>query len=191
MDAAAQILRAGRQPTVADAAATAGVHRATAYRYFRTPEALRSEAALTAAAPTPEELVEGVSPDDPFALLDAVVAGFAVFAFADEALIRANVRHTVDQWFDGGEAVERGSRRFDYLAPVVAAVAERLSEQEVDRLRSALALVFGAEAVMVTRDVCGLDPARATEVMRWSAATLLAAALEPVAEGVDAVEQEE
>ncbi|NWJ73940.1 hypothetical protein HX744_26025 [Pseudonocardia sp. ICBG1122] len=122
VDAGVEILRANRRPTVADAAAVAGMHRATACRCFPTPESLRSEAALTAGAPSAQRLVEGVSPDDPFALLDAVVVGFAAFG-----------------------------------------------------------LVFGAEAVVVTLDVCGLDPAAATEVMRWSAPTILTAVLDPEA----------
>jgi hypothetical protein len=41
----------------------------------------------------------------------------------------------------------------------------------------ALALVMGAEALIVTRDVCRLQPDEATEVMRWAAATLIRGAV--------------
>ena len=72
----------------------------------------------------------------------------------------------------------RDTRRFDYLAPVLEAVTDRLDAAQASRLRSALALVFGAEAVVVTRDVCQLEPDAATAVMRWAAATLLQGALD-------------
>jgi hypothetical protein len=36
---------------------------------------------------------------------------------------------------------------------------------------------MGAEALVVTRGVCRLEPAEATEVMRWAAATLIRGAL--------------
>jgi hypothetical protein len=50
------------------------------------------------------------------------------------------------------------------------------------RLRNALTLVFGAEALIVTRGVARLDPSQATEVMRWAAATLIRGALASEAE---------
>jgi hypothetical protein len=46
------------------------------------------------------------------------------------------------------------------------------------RLRFALTLVFGAEALIVMRDVCRLEPEEATEVMRWAAITLIRGATE-------------
>jgi AcrR family transcriptional regulator len=177
VEAAAALLREGRQPTVAEAAAEAGVHRATAYRYFPQVGPLLAEAALTARAPTPAELVHGVPADDPAALLDAVVTGFARFAFAEEALVRTAVLHDVEQWFSPDPDDIRGTRRFDYLAPVLDAVSGRLDEAGRRRLSSALALTFGAEAVVVTRDVCALDPEEATETVRWAASALLRAAL--------------
>src|SRR5215216_2820839 len=48
LNSAVGLLRQGRQPTVAEAAEAAGVHRATAYRYFPTPQSLLADAALTA-----------------------------------------------------------------------------------------------------------------------------------------------
>jgi hypothetical protein len=48
-----------------------------------------------------------------------------------------------------------------------------MDEADLRRLRFALTLVFGAEAVIVTRDVCRLDPDEATDVMAWAAVTLV------------------
>jgi hypothetical protein len=99
-------------------------------------------------------------------------------------VFRTIVRATIDRWFaaradgaeaDGGARPIRQTRRFDYLAPVLAATT--LPEPERTRLGHALALVFGAESVVVMRDVCGLDPEEAVETTAWAAATLLRGAL--------------
>jgi hypothetical protein len=129
-------------------------------------------------------MLRDVAPDDPFALLDAVVRGVSAAAFREEALFRTIVRATIDRWFsdraesdgvDGGNRPVRQTRRFDYLAPVLAATG--LPEPERTRLSNALALLFGAESVVVMRDVCDLDPDEAVETMAWAAATLLRGAL--------------
>jgi AcrR family transcriptional regulator len=199
VDAAAAIVRQGRRPTVAEAARDAGVHRATAHRYFPTSESLMVEAALTASGPSPSEMVAGL-PQDPFVLLDAVVRGVSAAAFANEAVFRTIVRVTIDRWFaaqenrspaapsvltppaQGTQSDQEGTpvpetRRFDYLQPALDALGGTVEPERLRRLRYALALVFGAEAVVVTRDVCRLDATEATDVMAWAAATLLRGAL--------------
>jgi AcrR family transcriptional regulator len=185
VDAAAVMIRKGQQPTVAQAAEAAGVHRATAYRYFPTPESLLVEATLSATGPPVAELVAGVPVDDPFALLDVVVRGVSGAAFREEAMFRQAVRSSIDRWFASSrdaapDELVRRTRRFDFLEPVLTAVAGRLDDGQLRRLQMALALVFGAEAVIVTRDVCRLDVGEATEVMAWAAATLLRGALDEV-----------
>jgi len=184
VDAAAAELRAGRQPSVADAAAVAGVHRATAYRYFPTLDALLTDAALSVGAPDPASVVAGVSPDDPLALMDAGVRAVAEFSFREEAVFRSIVRLTIDRWFEAQgdpDQADRGpirqTRRFGIIDAALAPLAEALPDAALHRLRMALALVFGAEAVVVTRDVCGLEPDEATEVMAWAATTLIRGAL--------------
>jgi AcrR family transcriptional regulator len=78
VEAAADLLRQGQQPTVAAAAAAAGVHRTTAYRYFPTAQSLLADAA---------------------GLMDAAVRTIAEVVFAEEAVFRNIVRATVDRWF--------------------------------------------------------------------------------------------
>ena len=98
VDAAAAILRQGRQPTVAEAAAAAGVHRATAYRYFPTPQSLLADTALRAGTPDERDVFEGVDPCDPLALIDAAVLEIGELMFREEAMFRNIVRVTVDRW---------------------------------------------------------------------------------------------
>jgi AcrR family transcriptional regulator len=183
LEAAVAILREGRQPTVAEAAEAAGVHRATAHRYFPTPQFLVAEATLTVGDPDPSEAYRGVSRDDPLALMDAGVRAVAAYMFREEALFRSIVQITIERWFAQQAAPEaqrepvRETRRFGWIDRALEPAAAALEPAALRRLRNALTLVFGAEALIVTRDVARLTPDEATQVMRWAAATLIRGAL--------------
>ena len=180
--AAVAMLREGRQPTVADAAEAAGVHRATAYRYFPTSHSLLTDAALTAGAPDLDETYRTVPHDDPVALMDAGVRAAAAYMFREEALFRSIVQLTIERWFTQQDSHDpepipvRETRRFMWIDRALEPLTDTLPAESLYRLRNALALVFGAEALIVLRDVARLDPEQATQVMRWAAATLVAGA---------------
>ncbi|MCA1648152.1 MAG: TetR/AcrR family transcriptional regulator [Chloroflexi bacterium] len=182
LDCAVTMLRQGRQPTVAAAAEAAGVHRATAYRYFPTPQSLLTEAALTLGDPDPDETYRGVRSDDALRLMDAGVRAVTAYMFREEALFRSIVQLTIERWFaqQAAHATDpepiRETRRFRWIDRALEPLADTLNAHALRRLRSALALVFGAEALIVTRDVAGLVPDEATEVMCWAAATLISGA---------------
>jgi ABC-type lipoprotein export system ATPase subunit len=53
----------------------------------------------------------------------------------------------------------------------------RLTGAQQRRLKAALALAGGVEALVVMKDVCRLDDAEAQEVLRWVATVLLEAGL--------------
>jgi AcrR family transcriptional regulator len=191
VDAAAQILRSGRQPGVAEAAEAAGVHRATAYRYFPTTQSLLADAALVVVSPDfAKAFHEGhfaqTDPADAVGLIDAAVQTLAELMFTEEAAFRNIVRATVERWFaerDHPDAVPdpeaiRQTVRFTWIDHALAPLRDTLPADRFGRLRFALTLVFGAEALIVMRDVCRLEPEEATEVMRWAAITLIRGATE-------------
>lgn len=184
VDAAAGILRSGRLPGVAEAAAEAGVHRATAYRYFPTSQSLLADAALQVVTPDftrvfSEGYFAGTHPADAAGLMDAAVRTMADLMFAEEATFRNIVRATVDRWLAEREHPDpdpdaiRQTSRFEWIDHALAPLRDTLAPEELRRLRYALTLVFGAEALIVMRDVCRLEPDEATEIMRWAAVTLI------------------
>jgi AcrR family transcriptional regulator len=190
--AAAALLREGHQPTVAEAAAAAGVHRGTAYRYFPTPQALLTDAALTAGAPDPAEMYRGIPDDDALALMDAGVRAVSEYMFREEALFRSIVRVTIDRWFaqqgstDPDPPPVRQTRRFGPIDRALEPLRGKLSPRSLRRLRYALCLVYGAEALIVTRDVAGLEPQEATDIMGWAAKALITQALAEAREATEA-----
>ncbi|MFJ6082522.1 TetR/AcrR family transcriptional regulator [Streptomyces sp. NPDC092369] len=190
VDAAVELVREGRPVTVADAAHKAQVSVATAYRYFSNPQDLLRETQTVARGF--ETLAD--LPDDPAERLDLVVSRTADLQLGDEAVWRAVLRAALERWTDpaadtgtgagaGTEAVPTRNRlRFDLTRAALEPLADTLPPDLHRRLTMAATMVYGVEALVSTRDVCGLDPEESKDVMRWAARALLEAVQREAAE---------
>jgi len=184
VEAAAHLLRQGVEPTVAAAAEAAKVSRATAYRYFPTPESLQLEVAgVTPAYEPVEQLVRTLKGDDAEARLLSFVDLFNSVSFAEEARMRMALKVYLDTWFaargDAGQSPPvREGRRMRWLDQVLEPARRRLPKQQWRRLQAALALTAGADAMIIMKDVCRLTDEEAQETLLWAAQTLLRAGLE-------------
>ncbi len=180
VDAAAKLLRTGVTPSVAAAAEAAQVSRATAYRYFPTPESLQLEVAgVTPTLAPVEQLVGSLEGDDVEARLAAFQGIFNSLAFANEAQMRMALKVYLDTWFGNTDAPApvREGRRMRWLETVLAPAKRGSSKKQWRRLQAALALTMGTDAMVVMKDVCRLDDDEAQEVLSWAARTLLQGAL--------------
>ena len=182
--AAAELLRQGKSPTVAEVADAALVSRATAYRYFPTQEYLLSEAALESIREEADQILGALeSTTDASSRIDAVVHGLQERTVGQEAGFRALLRLSLEQPFeqsDGqepGEPRRRGARRLDWIEQALAPVWNRFDQQTQRRLLGTLSLCIGIEAVVVLRDVCGYSAQEAIEISRWAAQAILEAGL--------------
>jgi len=179
VEAAARLLAGGVEPTVATAAEAAKVSRATAYRYFPTPEALHIEiAGVTPAYAPVEVLIQALAGDDSEARLLAFVGKFNAITFAEEARMRMALKVYLDTWFAsrGDEAKApaiREGRRMRWL--------DRVLEPARRDMTKARWRTGGTEVMVIMKDVCRLDDAEAQEVLLWAAQTLLRAGLEDAA----------
>lgn len=180
---AAQQLRAdaGETPTVAEAAASAGVSRATAYRYFPTQEALEVEVATIGPdVAATEEALAGFSTEDVEERLSTLLEAFTPIVTAKEEHFRRALWVYQDTWLrsrrngDDAPAVREG-RRMRWLDRVLEPLD--LPDDERRRLQAALALTLGGDSVLVLKDVCGLEDDEALDVLRWTAIAILRAAL--------------
>jgi AcrR family transcriptional regulator len=184
--AASELLRRGAAPpTVAEAAEAAKVSRATAYRYFPTQEALLVEVAALGPVVAPVEAVLAALPPegDPEARLLRLLDAFNPVLFADQATMRTALRVYLDIWFEnrraGGESPPvREGRRTRWLDEALAPVQRGMPAREWRRLRAALSLTLGSEALIVMKDVCRLGDEEALAVLRWAATALLRAGLD-------------
>jgi AcrR family transcriptional regulator len=183
IEAATALLREGKPPTVAEAAERALVSRATAYRYFPTQESLLLDVARVEPLMKPvEDLVASFPTNDAAQRLSALVGTMMPALLSDEALIRTGERVYMDTWLanqrDGNHTPVRAGRRMRYIDEVLRPLGQRLSETGRQRLRCALALTLGTEALIAMKDSAGLDDdEEIVATLEWAAGALLRAAL--------------
>ncbi|MFI6165797.1 TetR/AcrR family transcriptional regulator [Nocardia sp. NPDC051052] len=182
--AALELARNGHSPSIAEVAEAAKVSTATAYRYFPNPQSLWSDMATRQAGTTggfPDFLDD--LPEDVEDRIERVVRECCAFQFADEVVWRGVLRATLDRWFSQVDVAEaervpvRGVTRLEMARVALAPLRDTLSAERLERLVNAVVLVFGVEALVSTRDTCGLDPEAATDTMSWAARALVRAAI--------------
>lgn len=169
---ASEMMRRGLSPSVSEVAEVAGVSRSTAYRYFPTlADMLRAVVA--------EALGPILSWGDPAAKSEARLQSLYSKTFRrlaeHESTFRAAIRQSLEPSMEvpGDKTLGRGHR----LALLQRAVSDSgLTPAQSTRLVQALSLTFGIEALIVLKDICGLDDQSAEEVAVWAAGALLNAA---------------
>jgi AcrR family transcriptional regulator len=185
VDAAQQLHRQGRRPTIAQAAEQARVSRATAYRYFPTQEALMVEVTgVTPRVVEVEKLLGSLTTEDVERRLLLLLETFGQIALAEEAEFRTALLVYLDTWLrshrngNNNNAPDvREGRRMRWLDKVLEPLDD-LPEEQKRRLRAALALTMGMDSIVIMKDVCRLDDHEALAVLRWVATVLLRAGLE-------------
>ncbi|HYF26581.1 MAG TPA: helix-turn-helix domain-containing protein [Baekduia sp.] len=169
LEATRELLAAGASPTVEDAAALAGVSRATAYRYFPNQRAL-----LVAAHPEVEaaSLLGDDAPADLQARLERAVRELVRLTLDTEPELRAMLRISLESEATQ-ELVLRRGRAIGWLHDALAPLEGVLPERELRHLVLAIRTACGIEALVWLTDVAGLSRPQAAEQMRWSALALL------------------
>lgn len=181
--AAGRLIAAGASPTLADVAEHALVSKATAYRYFASADALIAEVMFDRNFPS-ESQVLGPLGDDAATRVLAVEAAVNDTLLSHEHAMRMIVRNAVEMALNAADGtVHRVGRRHELIAAAVAPLAKTLKPEALKRLRHALALVIGPEAILAARDVCGLSAGETRKVTRWAAEALVAQALAGLVRG--------
>jgi AcrR family transcriptional regulator len=180
LEAATELTRHGKVPSVAEAAEAAAVSRATAYRYFPTQGAL-----IRAAVDHVFRLltVDSFETEDPLERVDLVASMLWGFMRANEVVPRSALLLSQQQWLrlqageDLGEPPIRRGGRLELIRAALAPLRGRLDKRALTRLEAALAMVIGIDARVVLRDICGLDEEEAEAAVRWVAGLILRAAM--------------
>jgi AcrR family transcriptional regulator len=181
VDATIALLSRGETPTVSDVAAAADVSRRTVYLYFPSFDQLLLDATVGALSQAAvDRAIEATSAgDDVEARVEGLVRAVHRVSPEVERLGRALVRRTLE--VNPAPPTEgeprRGYRRIEWIETALAPWRERLETARWQRLVAGLAMVIGWEALIVQRDVCGLDVAEGEELSVWAARALLEAAL--------------
>jgi AcrR family transcriptional regulator len=179
LHAARDLVALGQTPSIADTADAAKVSRATAYRYFTRQEELLAEVPLDEAAPTVTSLFGEDAPTDPEDRVALVQNALYDLSRDHETEFRLFLRTSVTRALrdaDGTSNPFRGARRTALLAEALAPLAGELTAAEIERLKTALAMLVGTEPMIVLRDVLRLEHDRARESGEWAVRQLVRAA---------------
>ena len=179
LQAAARLMREGRNPGLDEIAEAALVSRATAYRYFPGIEALLAEAALDVAFPDAATFYEGDESADPVERLRRAERAVETMVAENEPALRTLLAEATMRVQRGGEIPARQNRRTPLIDAALAPGLERIDPAQLTPLRHALALVIGTEAMLVFKDVLQLTQAEARAAKDWAIEALVAAALQP------------
>jgi AcrR family transcriptional regulator len=173
--AARDLLTGGASPTVEQAADAAGVARATAYRYFPNQRTLLVATYPEIDAPS---LVDAPESEDPVERLDVVARSITRQMVEHEPELRSMLRISLEPDPDRrADLPFRKGRRIAWVADALSPLAGRMPDADLERVTHAIGATLGIEALVWLTDIAGYSRREATEVMRWSARALLAAAL--------------
>jgi AcrR family transcriptional regulator len=173
-------LRDGGPMTVDAVAARAEVSRATAYRHFLNNDAVL----LWATRPLQDVIVRDLvsSGSDGVADLadraEVLIRSTAHWAFDHERELRAVLAVSLTD-----NAAERGltrrgrMQRDRWIDELLSGLPVEVPPAARSRLRAALMPLFGADAVVWTRDVADLSVSDAVDVLAWMARTMVTAVL--------------
>ncbi len=165
------VSRGGSAPTVAEAAAAAGVSRTTAYRYFPSQHAL-----LIAAHPEVDAhsmLGDATEEQDVPARVEAVVRRLLAVIVETEPQQRTMLRLSLTEGIDRAGLPLRQGRAIGWISESLEPWQDQLGEDGVRRLAVAVRAACGIESLVWLTDVAGLDRHEAVEQMVWSALALV------------------
>lgn len=166
LEATRQLMSQGLAPTVEDAAAQAGVSRATAYRYFPDQRAL-----LVSAYPIIEttSLLPEAAPADVLERVHLVASRILDSIVANEAALRAQLRLSLDVSATRPELPLRKGRRIVWFEDALAPLRAELRPQSFRRLTLALAAVVSLEVLIWLVDLARLSRKAAIAQILWTA----------------------
>ena len=178
--AAAELLGQGKTPSVAEVAEAADVSRRTVYMYFPTLEHLFLDATLGSLASTAAigaSIDEHASDEEIEARVERLARVIQRGAAETEQQGRTLLRLTVQGANDGEPRAPRGYRRVEWVEGILAPLRSRVDRRRFERLVSALVMVLGWEALIIQRDMRGLDPREGEALSAWAARALVKATL--------------
>ncbi|QCY13311.1 TetR/AcrR family transcriptional regulator [Pseudomonas sp. MPC6] len=176
IDAAVAMRDEGHNPTVAQVAERAKVSRATAYRYFPSMEALISETAADREMQPLENLWR--PGEDPVKGIGLAANALNTLLLDDEIGLHVMERSFMTVWLES-ESHEplRPGRRMSYIEPIVDSLKDVLSPRARKRLKQALSIVMGTEALIAVRDISGASIEESLDTAAWAARALVRQAL--------------
>ena len=173
------LVRRGRIPSVAEVAQSAGVSRATAYRYFPSRSKLVSAVIAEALAPVRRAVPQQGDPKRRLhELVDRTYSRFREYEPHMRAALQLALEH---QSLEAAGLLEeepfRRGQRQEILDITLSPLKSKLKPRGYNRLLKGLAVVYGIEPMVILKDICGASDRETEAVVRWMMDALVDAAL--------------
>lgn len=181
LETATRLMQSGATPSVSEVAEAAEVSRATAYRYFPSQAALVHAVVDEALGPILTRAGDRAKAED---RVDDLLRTSLPRIEEFEATFKAALKLSLEQWAKrqagalGDEPAFTRGHRIELLQDALLPLRDALAEDDFQRLAQALSLLYGVEALVVLKDIWGLDGERVQTVTRWAASALVRAAVD-------------
>ncbi|TYA71616.1 TetR/AcrR family transcriptional regulator [Seonamhaeicola marinus] len=170
LTSAKKLLQKGKDFTLEDIAEDANISRATIYRYYSSVDVLSLEAGLDWQTKSPEEVLEPLNGLNTQQTILGIQDYFNNLAYNNEKAFRKYLSHAITT---NSEEGKRGARRVKTLSLALQNNNLNLSEEDSQKLIVAATTLMGVEALIVTKDVCGLNNETSKSVLNWALEQML------------------
>ena len=162
--AANRLLERGENLTMEAIAEEAKVSRATIYRYYSNTESVSTELILQLNVPDANSFTETFKEENLNSALLGIQKTYLDFILQNETASRkflGAILSSIDP------KLERGKNRLNALKTYFDSKECDLDNPTKKKLIHIAVLLMGIEAVIVSKDVCGLDDDKMKETLRW------------------------
>ncbi|MFC4096469.1 TetR/AcrR family transcriptional regulator [Euzebyella saccharophila] len=143
----------------------AGISRATIYRYYSNAEEIATELILYLNVPDSGKLMSDWEGQNLYDGLKGIQNAYLDFIFNNEIPSKKFLGAILSS---ADPKLERGQNRITSVREFLASKDIQMNPVEKENLSVIATLLMGIEAVIVTKDVCGLDNQKSREVLNWA-----------------------
>ena len=169
---AKQLMKQTKRVTLEDVAKKASISRATIYRYFPNIELLFKEASLDIAHPSPEEVLQSIEKTGLTTRVLNIQKHYNQLAQAHEIEFRRYLSQATIEAISSRKKV-RGARRVQTLKLAVEPFKNIFKQTDYNRFINSASVLMGIDALIVCKDVCGLNNEQAEDTLSWALRNLM------------------
>ncbi|RNC91866.1 MAG: TetR/AcrR family transcriptional regulator [Allomuricauda sp.] len=175
LTAAHRLLEQGKSLSMDNVATEAQLSRATVYRYYSSIESLSTELVLHLNLPNPEVLAQQFDDHEPTKALLGIQDTFLDFIINNEIASKKFLGAILSS---SDVKLERGQNRLNAIKHYFLSQDIPLNKEKREKLMHVTVLLMGIEAIIVSKDVCGLDNKQSKETLQWALQMVLKGCLE-------------
>jgi len=172
LNAAKSLMSENKKISLEEVASKAEVGRATIYRYFPNIDLLFTEASLDIHFLSPIELFEKVKEMPLKERIYYVQDYYNKMAQDHELIFRRYLSATLIESIESSKKI-RGARRVETMHLVLESLETEMSNKNQEYLKNVSTVLMGIEALIVTKDVCGLSNQESMDNLNWAIEMIL------------------